>query len=158
MSLPKELFKLVFPDIAGLPRIPYPLHDDTILVPTAANALYQGEFLSPFINQGKMTRNPAGPNNPKAYPVFDVRGDYYVQFTKLVSMIMGGHWQALTWVYDATPGTINALGQKLAADLQAFDGANRSVLTAAAGTDETCAIVLELPGSTGAPLKILSEY
>ncbi len=158
MSLPKELFRVFFPDIATLPRKDYPVNDEAILKPGAANILYQGEFLSPYINQGKMTRNPAGPNNPMAFPVFQLRGDYNVQYSKLVTFLMGGRWHAQTWVYDNTPGVINALGQGLAADLQAFDGANRSVLTAAAGTDAICAYVLELPGSTGNALRILSAY
>lgn len=158
MSVPKETFRVFFPDIALLPRKPYSLHDEAILVPTAVNVLLQGEFLSPFINSGRMTRNPAGPNNPMAFPCYDLKGDYNIQYSKKPTFLMGGRWQAMTWVFDRTPGVIASLGQPLAADLQLFEGGNRSVLTAAAGTDAICAYVLELPGSSTAGMKILSAY
>jgi len=68
---------------------------------------------------------------------------------------MGGHFIADTWIFDPA---IASLGQKLASRLMAFDGGNRSILTPAAGADEVVALVLELPGSSGQPLRILANY
>jgi len=161
--IPTESFKIIFPDVSMLLRKDFELVDPHIVDPkaTGVDLLYQGEWLTPMFTAMKLARCLAAPAAaPIAYPVFSLRGDYNIQFSKLVPAIMGNRYVADTLVFDRTPGVIAALGMGLAPKLQAFDGSlvGRSVLTASGVGDVIAAYVLELPGSATAPLRILGGY
>lgn len=156
MAIRSESFKLVFPAIADLPRKSWELDDPTIVDPKGTSVhLYQGEYLSPFLVAGKAKRNTTTGSVPRAFPVYNQFGDYVVQFQKQVTLILGGRFIADTWVFDPA---IASLAQKLSAAQVSFDGGNRSILTPATGTDDVVALVLELPGATGQPLRIMANY
>lgn len=159
MTIPSESFRLVNPSLAvNMYVTDWSVDDESILVPTATNALLLGEWLTITRTAGQARREDAHPlGGHLSHPFFSPRGAYDVQTRKIVPLIQHGTFVADTWVFDRT--NVTTLGQELTAKLVAFEGANRSILTSLTpGTHLRRAIVLRLPGSATEPLRIFGNY
>lgn len=154
--IPSESFKLVTPSLAvNMYVVDYPLVDETIVTPTAADALLLGEWLTITKTQAKAEREDAA-GGRLSHPFFSPKGAYDIQFRKIVPLIQHGTFVADTWVFNRAGGQV--LGSEMTAKLIAFEGANRSILTLRAGAELRRAIVLRVPASSTAPLRIFGNY
>lgn len=157
MATPTESFMIEGDSIANTYRKAYELALPAIIVPTAADILYQGEYLNLSTTANKAARNiVGGGNGAQAFPVYSLKGDYNVQFSQMVTLVLGQRYIATTWVFERTG--VATLGHSLCALLIALDGQNRSILTEAAAGDYIVGYTLELPASATAPLRLLAGY
>lgn len=158
MAIPKESFKLVSPSFAAnMYVVDYPLlaAEEGILVPTAADALLLGEWLTPTRTEG-YARREDGAGGHLSFPFFSPRGAYDIQVRKIIPLIQHGTFVADTWVFDRA--TVLTLGQEVTAKLVAFEGANRSILASIVGAELRRGIVLKVAATSTSPIRILGNY
>ena len=159
MTLPKEPFKLITPTHVLLHIRGWELYDKTLVDPEVTNALVTGEYLSPFINAGKLTRLGAGGSDYPSFVFYGEKGASDAQFFggMRVPIIQHGSFMADTWLFNRGAG-VATLGKPLTAKLVAIDAINRSVLTESAGTEKVLGYIVTLPASATAPLRYLGNW
>lgn len=104
--MPVVNFKLVS-EFQTIHRRPFALNDATILNPTNANPLLDGEFLE-LNSSYKMLRGSANPATVPSYAYYAERGRYETQAIGKGPFLYMGNYEADTLIFDATGLTLGA--------------------------------------------------
>ena len=115
-------FKLVSP-FQNIDRRSFAFVDPTILDPTSATALVEGEFLE--LDSYKMKRGAADPGAVPAWAYFAEQGRYEVQAIKKGPFLYLGDYEADTLIMSATG---LAVGDRLEVSTVSINTINRRAL------------------------------
>lgn len=140
--MPAPNFELVS-ELQTVNRRDFPLADESILKPLAANPLVDGEWLEMDANY-KLARGAGAGDKALVYPVHTERGRYDTQAIGKVNVLFFGGYEAETSICDLTG---LAVGDALMVDTVVIGALNKRGLKKATAGKFVVGHVTKLPGS-----------
>jgi len=126
------------------------MNDPTLLDPTEADAIVQGEWLRRDTTTGKLVRATAG-TQKNIMQVWTQKGDFSAQAIGKCSVIQQHPYEAETDMFD--PGGTFAIDTELAVETMTIDGVSRAGLAVAAAGEAVIAICTKPPQANGGKLR-----